>query len=71
MLAKQDPEGSFDTPFDVARETLLTRGEKIATLNRWRQTILQELKASGRRVCHERARLLGQIEEARNHLGCR
>ena len=70
MLAKQDPEGSFDTPFDIARETLFTRGEKIAALNRWREAILQELSASGHRVCDGRERLLGQIEEAKTYLGC-
>jgi hypothetical protein len=69
-LAKQDPEGNFDTPFDIARETLLTRGEKIAALNRWREAILQELRASGYRVRHGREQLLGQIEEAKTYLGC-
>jgi hypothetical protein len=44
---------------------LFTRGEKIATLNRWRQSILEELVAMGE---SRRARLLGEIEEARTRL---
>ena len=33
VLAKQDPEGNFDSPLGIVDETLFTRGEKIATLN--------------------------------------
>jgi len=65
-LAKQDPARSFATPFALAEEKLLTRGEKIATLNRWRQTIL----ASQHGATEGCAQLLGQIEEAKLHLGC-
>jgi hypothetical protein len=64
-LAKQDPEGAFDSPFGIVDERLFTRGEKLATLNRWRQAILDELIASGE---GKRARLLGEIEEARTRL---
>lgn len=69
-LAKDNPERFFDRPQQIVDETLLTRGEKIATLNRWRQTILDELSASGegmrtQGVSSDRSRLLGQIEEAR------
>ena len=35
VLAKQDPEGSFESPLGIVEEMLFTRGEKIATLNRW------------------------------------
>ena len=46
-LAKDNPDRVFESPQQIVEETLLTRGEKIATLNRWRQTILEELRASG------------------------
>jgi hypothetical protein len=65
-LAKQDPEGAFDSPLGIVRETNLTRGEKLATLNRWQQAILEQLVAQGE---IRRARLLGEIEEARSRLG--
>ena len=64
-LAKQDPEGTFQNPFVIVDETMFTRGEKIATLDRWRQSILAELTAVGE---VKRARLLGDIQEARNRL---
>ena len=72
-LAKQNPERVFDSPLDIVRETLFTKGEKLGTLNRWRQAILQELSASGEGmrtygVSGERARILGQIEEAKSRL---
>ena len=65
-LAKQEPEGSFQSPFGIVDEAMFTRGEKIATLNRWRQAILEELILVGE---VRRARLLGEIEEARSRLG--
>jgi hypothetical protein len=63
--AKQDPEGNFSSPLGIVEEAMFTRGEKIATLNRWRQAILEELMAMGE---VKRARLLGEIEEARTRL---
>ncbi len=64
-LAKQDPEGTFKNPLLIVDEVMFTRGEKIATLDRWRQSILAELTAVDE---VERARLLGEIQEARNRL---
>ena len=64
-LAKQDPEGTFTSPFGIVDEQLFTRGEKLATLNRWRQSILAELIALGE---GKRARLLNEIDEARSRL---
>ena len=64
-LAKQDPGGTFDSPIGIVEETLFTRGEKIATLNRWHRAILAELNALGQ---GERARILGEIDEARDRL---
>jgi hypothetical protein len=64
-LAKQEPETSFRSPLGIVEETMLTRGEKLATLDRWRQSILEQLAAQGE---IKRARLLGEIEEARSRL---
>jgi hypothetical protein len=64
-LAKEDPEGNFDSPFGVVEEKLLTRGEKIATLDRWRTAVVKELSALGE---GRRARLLIDIIEARSRL---
>ncbi len=64
-LAKQDPGGTFKSPLRVVDEVMFTRGEKIATLDQWRRVILEELVAIGE---VERARLLGEIEEARHRL---
>jgi len=44
--AKQQPESVFETPLEIVNEILLTKGEKLATLNRWRRSILGELDAS-------------------------
>ena len=72
-LAKQNPEGVFDNPFEIVEEKLFTKGEKIATLNRWRQSLLEELSAAGEGmrtygVTSDRARLLEQIEAAKSQL---
>jgi hypothetical protein len=65
ILAKQDPETNFDSPHGIVEEVAFTRGEKIATLNRWREAILGELVASG---LGEKGRILCEIEEARHRL---
>jgi hypothetical protein len=65
-LAKQSPETSFESPLGIVDEAMLTRGEKLATLDRWRQAILAQLAAQGE---IRRARLLSEIEEARMRLG--
>ena len=61
-LAQQDPQGTFDSPLDIVDERLFTRGEKVATLNRWRQTALS---AS---VSVDTQRLLQLIDEAKYRL---
>jgi hypothetical protein len=71
--AKQNPETAFASPFEIVGERLLTKGEKVATLNRWRQSLLDELSAAGEGmrthgISSERARLLQQVEEARSRL---
>ena len=62
-LAKQVPEKWFASPFGIVEEQLFTKGEKIATLNRWRQAILS---ASG---TAQGSMLLEQIKEAKARLG--
>lgn len=62
-LAKQAPESSFNSPLDIVDERLFTRGEKVATLNRWRQTALQTS------VYTESRRVLALIDEAKSRLG--
>jgi len=49
---------------------LLTRGEKIGTLDRWRQSILDQLEGHNADVhgCGAVSQLLGQIEEAKHRL---
>ena len=67
-LAKQNPERVFETPFEIVAETLFTKGEKLGTLNRWRQAILEDEAMRTCGVTPERARVLGQIEEAKRQL---
>jgi hypothetical protein len=64
-LAKQDPEGTFENPLLIVEDAMFTRGEKMGTLDRWRQSILAELAAVGE---VKRARLPSEIDEARNRL---
>jgi hypothetical protein len=45
-LAKQSPESVFRSPLDIVGEVMLTRGEKIGTLERWRATVLQQIAAA-------------------------
>ncbi len=44
--AKHDPASVFKSPLDIVDEVMLTRGEKIATLERWRQTVMQQMAAA-------------------------
>jgi hypothetical protein len=67
--AKQRPQEAFDSPLEIVEEILFTKGEKIATLNRWRQGLLDQLNASGAGDCShgagsDRTRILEQIETA-------
>jgi hypothetical protein len=55
----------FESPFEIVSETLFTKGEKLGTLNRWRQAILEDEAMRTYGVTPERARVLGQIEEAK------
>jgi hypothetical protein len=70
-FAKRNPERVFDSPSDIVDEKLLTRGEKLGTLDRWRQSILAQQAGYGaeqRRGLGASSQLLGQIEEAKLRL---
>jgi hypothetical protein len=71
--AKLDPAKHFAKPGDIVETVMLTRGEKIATLERWRLEILRQLDAAnegmrtyGRSSKH--AKMLDDIEVARQQL---
>jgi hypothetical protein len=55
--AKANPGQAFDSPAHLAAEVMLTRGEKIGALERWRLDVLHELTATG-----EGMRTLGSSE---------
>ena len=70
--AKSNPERFFALPSDLVEEVMLTRGEKLATLDRWRMNIMQQLAAAGEGMqppgVSRQAQLLDQIETARQQL---
>ena len=71
--AKQQPEIWFASPMDVVGHRLLTRGEQIGTLERWRLNLLSELSATNegmqtRGYSGAQLSALGAIEEARSRL---
>jgi hypothetical protein len=45
--ARFDPEKAFGAPAKLVESIALTRGQKIAALDRWSQQVLDRLKASG------------------------
>jgi hypothetical protein len=68
--AKQQPERSFVNPRALVDEVLLTRGEKLAALERWRTKVLHEMTASDDGMAQPNAAdehngiLLVELEEA-------
>jgi hypothetical protein len=71
--AKQQPETVYARPLDILDEQLLTKGEKLATLERWRQGILEQLKATSEGMppdgnTPDRTVVLDEIEEVRRRL---
>lgn len=44
--AKENPGSHFAHPEDIVDNILLTSGEKLVALNRWRNNILSELAAA-------------------------
>ncbi len=72
-VAKHDPGSVYASPLDLVDEVMLTRGEKIATLERWRQSVLQQMAAAddGMRtqgVSDKLAKTLGEISSALSEL---
>jgi hypothetical protein len=71
--AKQQPEIWFASPMDIVGHRLLTRGEKIVTLERWRLNLLGELAAANegmraRGYSSTQLAALNAIEEAKSRL---
>ncbi|MFM9848561.1 MAG: hypothetical protein ACKVP3_15535 [Hyphomicrobiaceae bacterium] len=71
--AKQQPELWFASPMDIVGHRLLTRGEKIVTLERWRLNLLGELAAANegmrtRGYSSTQLAALDAIEEAKSRL---
>ena len=68
-VAKQNPGEAFESPAALVAEVMLTRGEKLGALERWRRDVLQEMTATGEgmraEVATERpARILREIDAA-------
>jgi|LNFM01.1.fsa_nt_gb hypothetical protein len=68
-VAKQNPGQAFDSPAALVAEVMLTRGEKLGALERWRRDILQEMTATGEGMRPDAAsdrlaRLLREIDAA-------
>jgi hypothetical protein len=71
--AKQQPETVFDRPLEIVDQQLLTKGEKLATLERWRQTILEQARAMSGGMATDgntakQTGVLDEIEEARRRI---
>jgi hypothetical protein len=71
--AKQQPEIWFASPMDIVGHRLLTRGEKIVTLERWQLNLLGELAAANegmrtRGYSSTQLAALKAIEEAKSRL---
>ena len=45
--ARLEPDSEFTRPHDIVESVGLTRGQKIAALQRWEQTLLDRMKATG------------------------
>jgi hypothetical protein len=72
-LAKRSPEIVFSHPWALRDEILLTYGEKLATLERWRLNILHELSAASEGMATRGCtgpllKRLEEIEEAKESL---
>ncbi len=44
--ARHDPAGNFERPMDIVGEPGLTRGQKLAALQRWADSIQDQLTAT-------------------------
>ncbi len=75
-VAKYNPESAFETPSEIVTHVMMTRGEKIATLGRWRASILQRMDAASegmhtRGLSVELSDRLGSIDDALRQLSGR
>ena len=71
--AKQQPESAFSRPLAIVDEKLLTKGEKLAALERWQHSILEQLRATSEGMPTEGVsagymEALEEIEEAKRRL---
>jgi hypothetical protein len=73
--ARLEPEAVFDHPDQLLAEVLLTRGQKIAALRRWRQSLEDRIRAAeeGMQPAHPAETLrdmatLGALIEAEGRL---
>ena len=71
--AKFTPESVFSSPLAIVEETMLTRGEKLATLQRWQDNVLREFDATSEGMpsngtAPKSTEILRQIEDARQLL---
>ncbi len=67
--AKENPGQAFDSPAALVAEVMLTRGEKLGALERWRCDVLQEMTATGEGMRAEAAtdrlaRVMREIDAA-------
>jgi hypothetical protein len=75
-LAKYNPEATFDSPSEIVAHVMMTRGEKVATLGRWRASVLQRMHAASegmhtRGMSAELADRLASIDDALRELSGR
>ena len=67
--AKENPGQAFANPAALVEEVMLTRGEKLGALERWRRDVLQEMTATGEGMSADLptdrlARLMREIDAA-------
>lgn len=67
--AKENPAEVFESPAALVTEVMLTRGEKIGALERWRRDLLLEMTATGEGMAAEPqtgrlGRVIREIDDA-------
>lgn len=68
--ARFSPAEVYASPIDIVHEIGLTRGQKRATLARWRKDLCDRIRATGEGMtppddeAHDDARLVRQIDDA-------
>ena len=66
--AKHNPAQAFESPDAIIAEVMMTRGEKLATLQRWAKSIVDEMNASseGMRTAGMADGLVQKLEAVNN-----